>query len=333
MVKYSSFVLVCLCIFSVSLVSVQAAERSTYRSKTVNTDSLSSSKVESFAVPILFGVSFESLVSDFGDSRGGGTRSHEGQDMRALQGTPIVSPTEAVVTSVGTGASAGKYVYTANPGGESFRYMHMDSIADIKRGDILSVGDFIGAVGDTGNAPDGIYHLHFEVKDKNNTPTDPYERMDGKEFTLKQKMSFLKGILTDVDDADEYAEFLVANFSSEFTDAAIAEYSLPREVDEVLEESGVEDNIELLQKLDELIALIPTVIPVGVEDGDTGVAVSLLQTYLIFESKGFARDALAGASATGYFGPITAAALKEYQDDNRLDETGVFDSETKKEMS
>ena len=107
--------------------------------------------------------------------------------MRAPQGTPVVSPTEAVVTGVGVGASSGKYVYTANPGGESFRYMHLDTMADIERGDKLSVGDFIGTVGDTGNAPDGVYHLHFEVKNLKNEAIDPNERLGGAPFTIKNK--------------------------------------------------------------------------------------------------------------------------------------------------
>jgi peptidoglycan hydrolase-like protein with peptidoglycan-binding domain len=331
MKKYTQRLVLLMVIFSVSAHTALASHRGGYDS--VDRSDLDDDAVSSFPIPVLFGVSYASLVPDFGDPRGGGTRSHEGQDMRALQGTPIVSPTEAVVTGVGTGASAGKYVYTANPGGESFRYMHLDSIADIERGDKLSVGDFIGTVGDTGNAPDGVYHLHFEVKDEDNDATDPYERLDGTPFTLKQKMSFLEDILKDVDDPKEYAEFLVANFPEEFTDAAIAEYSLPSEVDEVLEDTGVDENIELLAQLNELIEMIPSVIPVGVSEGDAGVAVSLLQTYLIFNSEGNSRDALANASATGYFGPITTAALAEYQDNNRLDETGVFDLQTKEEMS
>ena len=217
--------------------------------------------------------------------------------------------------------------------------MHLDSIADIKRGDKLSVGDFIGTVGDTGNAPDGIYHLHFEVKGQDNEPTDPYERLSGTPFTLKEKMNSLEDILDDVDDvddvddSDEYAEFLEASFTSEFTDAKIAKYSQPREIEEVLQDTGVDENIDLLAKLDELIALIPSVIPVGVSQGDTGVAVSLLQIYLIFTSEGSARNALAGASATGYFGRITTATLEEYQTNNNLEETGEFGIDTKQEMS
>jgi hypothetical protein len=294
---------------------------------------LSDNAVDNFAIPVLFGVTFDSLVSDFGDSRGGGTRTHEGQDMRALLGTPIVSPTKAVVTSVGTGESAGNFVYTANPGGESFRYMHLDSVADIKRGDKLSVGDFIGTVGDTGNAPDGIYHLHFEVKDKNNEATDPYDRISESEFSLKEKISFLEDILDEVDDAQEYAEFLVTNFTSDFSDAVAANYSLPREIERALEDSGISENTELLSRLNELIALIPSVVPAGLLEGDSGVAVSLLQTYLIFNSQGEARDALARASATGYFGQITVAAISEYQENNDVPVTGFFDTKTKLVMN
>ena len=98
------------------------------------------------------------------------------------------------------------------------------------------------------------------------------------------------------------------------------------------EDTGVDENIELLAQLDELIAMIPGVLPVGLQAGETGVAVSLLQTYLIFESEGPSRNALANASATGYFGPITTAAVREYQANNKLDETGVFDAQTKKDM-
>jgi len=327
MKKYSTLIVIAILVCGLTTSTALAVR------DTPNTNSLSKNSIKTFAVPVLFGVEHDALIADFGDSRGGGARSHEGQDMRALRGTPIVSPTKAVVTSVGTGPSAGKFVYTTNPDGESFRYMHMDSIADIKRGDKLSVGDFIGTVGDTGNVPEGIYHLHFEVIDKNNSPTDPLSRMSGTPFTTKQKMSFLEDILDEVDDADEYAEFLISNFRSEFSEAIIEEYSLPDEVEEVLKDSGIEENIELLEKLKALIKTIPTVIPVGVKEGDTGVAVSLLQTYLIFNSDGPAKDALSRASATGYFGPVTKSALVEYQEDNNLTETGVFDLKTQKMMS
>jgi hypothetical protein len=61
------------------------------RSGSVNRSDLDTDIVEAFPVPVLFGVDYDALVPDFGDVRGGGTRSHEGQDMRESQGAPIVS--------------------------------------------------------------------------------------------------------------------------------------------------------------------------------------------------------------------------------------------------
>lgn len=300
----------------------------------VNRSKLDNDIVEEFPVPILFGVAYESIVPDFGDPRGGGTRSHEGQDMRAPKGTPIVSPTEAIVISTGEGASAGKYVYTANPGGETFRYMHLDEIANgLRRGDVLDVGDFIGTVGDTGNAPDGVYHLHFEVRDSKNRATDPYERLAGDVFSLKEKMSFMRDIMNGVDDEDEYAEFLVETFKTEFLAAYEKKYDLPNEIEDVLGDSDVVAAVDLLVKLRTIIATIPALLPVGMTDGDSGTHVALLQTYIIFNSEGPARDYLAASGATGYFGGITTAALIEFQEDNNISETGVFDTATKREMA
>jgi len=288
--------------------------------------------VEIFPVPVLFGVERDELVPDFGDPRGGGTRFHEGQDMRAPLGTPIVSPTEAIVISTGSGSSAGNYVYTANPGGETFRYMHLDTIADIKRGDELKAGDFIGTVGDTGNAPDGVYHLHFEVRDEDNTPTDPHERLDEEPFSVKEKMSFLRNILRDVDDDDEYAVFLVKTFPKDFVTAAEKKYRLPGQIEDALDNTGVNDKVKLLAKLDALIRSIPSIVPAGLEEGESGAAVSLMQTYLVYTASGPARDALAAAGATGYYGRITAAALREYQEQNKLSVTSVYDAQTRAHM-
>ncbi len=47
--------------------------------------------------------------------------------------------------------------------------------------------------------------------------------------------------------------------------------------------------------------------------GDTGADVKALQTYLINKNTGPAASALAAIGATGYFGPLTQAALAEFQ--------------------
>jgi len=150
--------------------------------------------VKEISIPILIGVSMRNISPNFGDSRGGGTRTHEGLDIMAARGAFVASPTEAVVTRTGEGDSAGIYVYTANPGGETFAYMHLDSIAEgVKPGTVLEAGDIIGYVGNTGNASGGAPHLHFEIRGKDGL-VDPYTRIK-KEFTLEERIESLKELL------------------------------------------------------------------------------------------------------------------------------------------
>lgn len=295
----------------------------------VDRSSLDNDIVKTFAVPILFG--FDKLFENFGDPRDGGARTHEGQDIFAPKGTPIVSPTKAIVISTGTGDSAGKYVYTANPGGETFRYMHLDEVANINRGDKLDVGDLIGTVGDTGNAPDGVYHLHFEVRDSSGA-TDPYPRLE-ETFTLKEKMSFMDNVINKYDgDEDEYAAFLVSEFTTEFKAGLKAGYDLPGEIVDALEDIGIVSAAKAEEKLETTLAAIPNALAVELSIGNTGVLVSLLQIYLIYTTEGPERNALKAAGPTGYYGSVTAAAIRAFQADADIPETGVYDSKTRVEM-
>ena len=293
---------------------------------------LDDDEVEEFAIPILFGVELSDLSSNFGDPRDGGARTHEGLDIMGKLGTPIVSPTEAVVTRTGDGDSSGLYVRTANPGGESFVYMHLDSIADIKSGDVLEVGDFIGTVGDTGNAKGGPAHLHFEVRESREA-TDPFPRIE-KEFTLQEKMESVNNVFKNLDtDEDDMAEFLVANFTSEFKQALNEGYELPTEIEKELKKRGIVSTKELEEKLEEIIKTIPKVVATDLSVGTQGSGVALMQLYLIYEQAGPAAATLRSAGATGYFGPATESALREYQTKKKITVTGIYDAETREAMS
>jgi len=161
-------------------------------------DKLDDDEVEDLPIPIVLGVSVANLWPNFGDPRDGGARTHEGLDIMAPRGSFIASPTDAVVTKIGTGDSAGNYVYTAAPGGETFAYMHLDQLPEnIEVGDVLEPGDFIGFVGNTGDAAGGPTHLHFEVRD-GRTPTDPLPRLT-KEFTLEERITALTGALKELE--------------------------------------------------------------------------------------------------------------------------------------
>lgn len=266
-------------------------------------DALDSDPVEHFPIPVLFGVSLSNLSPNFGDPRSDG-RTHEGLDIMAVSGTPIVSPTDAVVMKTGSGDSSGNFVYTANPGGETFAYMHLDTIADISEGDVLSPGDVIGYVGNTGNASGGAAHLHFEVRE-NRTPMDPLPRMT-QEFSLEEKMDFLETILSSSNDEDKLATLLVTNFTSTFAKAISEGLDVP---------SLIEKELALVAQV-KSTGVVTTTSTTGNGDltiGASGTAVITLQQRLITASTGPAAKSLATAGATGYFGAMTASALIEYQ--------------------
>jgi hypothetical protein len=247
----------------------------------------------------------------------------------AILGTPIVTPTEAVVTGVGSGDSAGKYVYTANPGGESFRYMHLDDIADIKVGDVLQAGDYIGTVGDTGNAMGGPAHLHFEIK--KGEPLDPFPRIT-KEYTLKEKAALVVNMFRDLGDKADMAEFLVENYTKDFSTALNAGYTLPTQIKSELAKRGIKDVSELQKQLETIVNSIPAVLKNELSIGSQGGEVSLLQFYLVYKNTGPAAAALGAAGSTGYFGPVTAAAVFEYQEKVKIPTTQIYDVATRLKM-
>jgi hypothetical protein len=275
-------------------------------------DDLDNDPVDNLPIPILFGVSISSLYPNFGDPRDGGAREHEGLDMMATDGTPIVSPTEAVVIRVGDGSGSGKYVSTANPGGETFVYMHLSDIADIDEGDELEVGDLIGYVGNTGNASGGAAHLHFEIRE-NREPTDPIERLT-REFTLREKIGFLENILEDHDDEDELAEFLVAEYQNVFVAARVQGIDLPEAIEDALPISAL---------------AVPVGAPaIDLQLGSQGPSVVALQSQLI------AAGYLNLSTPTDYFGPLTQSALISYQKAKGITPAnGVYGPLTRASMS
>lgn len=312
------------CLFIFIPVVVEA----NHNSGRIDRDDLDDDIVETIPLPILFGIDLDDVVSDYGAPRGGGTRSHEGQDFLAPQGVPIVSPTEAIVISVGTWSGAGKYVQTANPGGETFRYMHLDEWADIDPGDKLDTGDYIGTVGDTGNAAPGAYHLHFEMLDEDGDPQDPYPRL-GEAFDLEDKMDYLDDVFRDRRDDEDYAEFLIETFPTEFRQAYAEDIDLPRAIERVIDDEDWEDEVGQLQALTGLIESIPTLLTTELTVGDSGSRVILLQLYLIYSAEGAARNRLAAAGPTGYYGSITATAVSELQDNEGVGMSGVYDGRTR----
>ena len=111
-----------------------------------------------------------SFIDSWGYPRSGG-RSHEGVDMMADYGTPVVAITSGSITFAGYGSSAGNWQILSGNDGNSYWYMHNQQ--NLVNGGAVRAGQQIATVGDTGNAV-GIPHLHFEFHPGGGGPVNPY---------------------------------------------------------------------------------------------------------------------------------------------------------------
>jgi murein DD-endopeptidase MepM/ murein hydrolase activator NlpD len=122
--------------------------------------------------PVAAPVDYGTAINRFG---GGGMRTHEGQDMFAPEGTPVVSPVPATVLETGSDGGRGNWAALYDEAADrTYVYMHMLEPASVSRGDELAAGDEVGLLGCTGSC-DGP-HLHFEIRagrDPYGTPSDP----------------------------------------------------------------------------------------------------------------------------------------------------------------
>ena len=94
-------------------------------------------------------------------NRFGGGRNHQGQDIFASCGTPVVAAVPGKVVVARTGGNEGNYAVTEAEDGTQQAYLHMQRPAAVQRGDRVTPGQAIGRVGETGNASG--CHLHFEL--------------------------------------------------------------------------------------------------------------------------------------------------------------------------
>jgi len=103
---------------------------------------------------------FGGAGADFGSGRAG--HSHQGHDVFASCGTPLVAARGGQVQARKYHAAAGNYiVIDANDTATDYVYMHLAEPSPFTRGDTVATGQRIGSVGDSGNARG--CHLHFEL--------------------------------------------------------------------------------------------------------------------------------------------------------------------------
>lgn len=107
----------------------------------------------------------------WGASRSGGRRRHQGTDIMARTGTPVVAIVGGTVRA-STNGLGGKCIWLRGNNGWTFYYAHLDRW--IVRSGSVKAGQVIGTVGSTGNASASAPHLHLQMHWKGGAPTNPY---------------------------------------------------------------------------------------------------------------------------------------------------------------
>ncbi|MFD2033448.1 peptidoglycan DD-metalloendopeptidase family protein [Belliella marina] len=118
------------------------------------------------------GKNHQSIGSFFGVARDGGARKHEGIDVFAPKGTPVVAVAEGRISRVGSNRLGGKTV-SLSSGGYSYYFAHLDSQL-VSIGQKIKPGDTLGLVGNTGNAVTTPPHLHFGIYKPGRGAVDPF---------------------------------------------------------------------------------------------------------------------------------------------------------------
>tara|TARA_B100000519_G_scaffold169549_1_gene154803 strand:+ start:247 stop:822 length:576 start_codon:yes stop_codon:yes gene_type:complete len=119
------------------------------------------------------------FYDDWGEIRGSGNRVHEGIDIRAPKGAPVVAIADGKVNTISYSESSGYYIAIDHENGWLSLYVHLND--DIEGNDNLGgketafaeniylgaevvAGQIIGYLGDSGNAEGTVPHVHFEVR-------------------------------------------------------------------------------------------------------------------------------------------------------------------------
>lgn len=121
------------------------------------------------------------LANNYGDGRGwtadgSATRSHEGIDIFANEGTKVYSVMDGTVINYGWSELGGWRLTIRVDGSTAFYYAHLSRYADgIQMGSKVTKGQLIGYVGSTGYGPQGtsglfVPHLHFGIYQTNPAP-------------------------------------------------------------------------------------------------------------------------------------------------------------------
>ena len=167
-------------------------------------------KHDSFLQNMVFPVKhvMSHFYDDWGEIRGNGNRVHEGIDIRAPKGAPVVAIADGKVNTISYSDSSGYYIAIDHENGWLSLYVHLND--DVEGNDNLGgretafakniylgaeviAGQIIGYLGDSGNAEGTVPHVHFEVRYMGNS-FDVYEQIKDSWFRFDQFIRFPKKV-------------------------------------------------------------------------------------------------------------------------------------------
>ena len=167
-------------------------------------------KHDSFLENMVFPVKhvMSHFYDDWGEIRGNGNRVHEGIDIRAPKGAPVVAIADGKVNTISYSDSSGYYIAIDHENGWLSLYVHLND--DVEGNDNLGgretafaeniylgaeviAGQIIGYLGDSGNAEGTVPHVHFEVRYMGNS-FDVYEQIKDSWFRFDQFIRFPKKV-------------------------------------------------------------------------------------------------------------------------------------------
>jgi murein DD-endopeptidase MepM/ murein hydrolase activator NlpD len=129
-----------------------------------------------YMFPVL-GATANDFSDDFGAPRAT-TGFHQGIDIFAASGTPILAINDGVLSNVGTNNYGGRRFWLTDRYGNQFYFAHLAGFSPLaKEGAQVKRGDVIGFVGNSGDAITTPPHLHFEMHPGGGWAVPPYQYM------------------------------------------------------------------------------------------------------------------------------------------------------------
>ena len=132
------------------------------------------------------GVPRASLVDGFFEQRSG--HLHHALDIPAPRHTPVRAAVAGVIAALNSSRAGGTSIWQYDHSGQyCYFYAHLQRYAPgLRAGQPVARGETIGFVGTSGNAPEGVPHLHFamfrlESKGRwwGGVPVNPYPLLRG----------------------------------------------------------------------------------------------------------------------------------------------------------